>query len=963
VDILPRPFAWCLARTYPRQWRPRTIPGGTVCPVYYNEVSARNDGHSYRSQLMEQVTFGRRGPTIRHMPSDLPKIPRSGPSPQEVLQRAEEATSDEYTYGQILKSSALIGGSSVVSTGIALVRTKLLALLLGPAGFGLIGIYGSIADLARSIAEMGINNSGVRQIAAAVGSGETERIARTVTVLRRMSIILGSLGALLLFVFSKPLATLSFGDDRHAGAIALLSLAVFFRLVADGQGALIQGMRRITDLAKMGVLAALFGTIISIPVVYLLREDGVVVFLVGVAAMSIVTSWWYSRKVQIQVPAMTASQVRQEVAALLKLGFAFMANGFLTIGAAYAVRTIVLRNLGLAAAGLYQSAWSLGGLYCFYIYQGIFADFYPRLVGVANENRQCNRLVNEQTHITLLLAAPGVIATLTFAPEVIHLFYSSEFNAALEILRWICLGAALRVIYQPMGFIVVAKGKQGLFFGTELAWTIVNVSLSWLCVRSFGLSGAGIAFFGSYLFYGFMMYPIARRLSDFRWSAENWKTGLVFFSLTAIVFCGFYVLPPLLATGVGILATIASGVYSTRVLVKLVSPERIPRRIRQLLVRIRVLPEPVATPFQAPRVDSWPGKSGRPLASDTAVEALPPHVALAARRRRTSQLVSILIPAFNAERWIASSIKSAMGQTWPNKEIIIVDDGSSDATLDIARRFESNLVKVVAQTNKGASAARNKAFSFAQGDYIQWLDADDVLAPDKISEQMEFVEAGHRSLELFSAPFGVFHYRIEKARFTPTGIWRDLAPIDWIMKNFAEHAWMFPGAWLISRRLAELAGPWDERLSLNDDGEYICRVVLASEHVRFVRTTMCYYRNSSYTQLSRDTSERGLQSLLLSLKLCVQHLRSFEDSPRTRMVCVALLQLYLPYFYPDKTEPLDEVHKLTFELGGELSSPDRGWKIDLLSVLFGPKLAGSAIGSLRKMRLATAVKWDQFRSK
>ena len=183
-----------------------------------------------------------------------------------------------------------------------------------------------------------------------------------------------------------------------------------------------------------------------------------------------------------------------------------------------------------------------------------------------------------------------MIATLTFAPEVIHLLYSAEFSAAADILRWICLGAALRVIYQPMGFIVVAKGKQGLFFGTELAWTIVNVGLSWLCVRSFGLNGAGIAFFVSYLFYGFMMYPVARVLSDFRWSDENRKTGIASFAAIAIVFCAFYVLPPLLATGLGALATIVSGIHSARVLVHLASPERIPRRLRQLLLRIRVLP-------------------------------------------------------------------------------------------------------------------------------------------------------------------------------------------------------------------------------------------------------------------------------------------------------------------------------------------------------------------------------------
>ena len=172
-----------------------------------------------------------------------------------------------------------------------------MAVLLGPAGFGLMGLYGSIVDLAVSIAGMGINSSGVRQIAEAVGSGDADRIARTAAVLRRTAVLLGILGAVLLVVFSRQVSTLTFGNDQHAGAVALLSLAILFRLVAAGQGALIQGMRRIADLAVMGVLGALLGTIISILLVYALGEEGVAPSLVGVAAMGLVISWWYSRKV------------------------------------------------------------------------------------------------------------------------------------------------------------------------------------------------------------------------------------------------------------------------------------------------------------------------------------------------------------------------------------------------------------------------------------------------------------------------------------------------------------------------------------------------------------------------------------------------------------------------------------------------------------------------------------------
>jgi enterobacterial common antigen flippase len=514
----------------------------------------------------------------------------SVPSMQISALTTEAATAEKHSYGQILKSSAMIGGSSMLNIAIGIVRTKAMAVFLGPAGFGLMGLYGSITDLAQAIAGMGINSSAVRQIAESVGSGDTERIARTVAVLRRTSIILGILGAMLLVVFARQISHLTFGDDQHATEVALLSLAVFFTLVSGAQGALIQGMRRISELARMGVLGALFGAFITIPVVYFLRDRGVVPALVGIAVMSFVTSWWYSRKVQIQAPVMTSSEVGREAAALLKLGLAFMASGFLTMGAAYAVRTMVLRIVGFVAAGYYQSAWTLGGLYVGFILQAMGADFYPRLTAVSRDHIECNRVVNEQARVSLLLAGPGVLATITFTPIVIALFYSAKFDAAVGVMRWICLGMALRVITWPMGFILLAKGESKLFFLVDLAWTVVNVCLSWTCIHYFGLNGAGIAFFGSYVFHGLLVYPIVRKLSGFRWSAANIQTGLLFLFMIAIVFCGFYIFPFLVATGIGILAVILSGIYSIRVVVNLISLDRIPKPLAWLVVQFGLAP-------------------------------------------------------------------------------------------------------------------------------------------------------------------------------------------------------------------------------------------------------------------------------------------------------------------------------------------------------------------------------------
>jgi enterobacterial common antigen flippase len=529
------------------------------------------------------------------MSSSLCDDQLSAPPQQPLPLAIPMATAEKNTYGQILKSSALVGGSSGLNIVIGIVRTKVMAILLGPSGFGLAGIYGSIADLALNIAGVGINSSGVRQIAEAVGSNDTERISLTISVLRRTSIVLGVVGAALLVLFSGQVSTLTFGNNQHARAVSLLSIAVLLRLVSGGQSALIQGTRRIADFAKVGVLGAFFGTFLSIPIIYFLRENGVVLYLIAVAASTLATSWWYSRKVPIPTASIPRAKLRQEAAALLKLGFAFMSSGLMTMGVAYVVRIALLRKVGVEATGLYQSAWVLGGLYVGFILQAMGADFYPRLTAHSKDNTACNRLVNEQARVGLLLAGPGVIATLTFAPLVIALFYSAKFGAAVGILRWICLGTTLQVITWPMGFIILAKGRQKIFFWSESAWAVVSLALAWACVRWFGLNGAGIAFFGSYVFHGFVTYPIARRLSGFRWSSANRQTGILFLSLIAVVFCVSNLLPFPLATFLGALAVVLSTAYSVRMLVKLVSLDQIPRPLLRLLAGLGCAPAAVAT--------------------------------------------------------------------------------------------------------------------------------------------------------------------------------------------------------------------------------------------------------------------------------------------------------------------------------------------------------------------------------
>jgi PST family polysaccharide transporter len=193
--------------------------------------------------------------------------------------------------------------------------------------------------------------------------------------------------------------------------------------------------------------------------------------------------------------------------------------------------------------------------------------------------------VNEQAQVSLLMAAAGVMATLTFSPLVLTLFYSPKFYEAADVLRWLCLGMTLRIISWPLGFILLAKGAQTIFFWSDLAWTAIYLGLSSVCINFFGLNGAGIAFFGSYVFHALINYLIVRRLSDFHWSTANKRIGLLLVSLIGMVFGGFYVLPSLLATVLGALAVIFTSVYSVRALLNLAGLDWLPRPLQQFISR------------------------------------------------------------------------------------------------------------------------------------------------------------------------------------------------------------------------------------------------------------------------------------------------------------------------------------------------------------------------------------------
>src|SRR5579872_3841679 len=323
-------------------------------------------------------------------------------------------------------------------------------------------------------------------------------------------------------------------------------------------------------------------------------------------------------------------------------------------------------------------------------------------------------------------------------------------------------------------------------------------------------------------------------------------------------------------------------------------------------------------------------------------------------------LVSILIPAYSAEEWIGDTIQSAIDQTWPRKEIIVVDDGSKDRTADVAMRFASKEVSVISTQNRGAAATRNHAMQLSQGDYIQWLDADDILAPGKIECQMAALgDAGSKRI-LLSSPWAPFYYRTRRARFVETALCQDLSPVEWLLRKMNENLHMQTATWLTSRELAEAAGPWDTRLLSDDDGEYFCRVLLASQGVRFAQEARVFYRITPSSRLSHiGRSDRKKEAMVTSMKLHIHYLRSLEDSERVRRACVTYLQNWYHNFYPERPDLVEELQRMAGELNGHLEEPHLRWKYAWIKPIFGWKTAKSAQTALPQFKASCLRHWDK----
>lgn len=440
---------------------------------------------------------------------------------------------DNKSYNQILKSTTIFGGSQVLIILIGIIRNKIIAVLLGTAGVGIIGIYYSIIDMIRSVAGLGIDTAGVREVAEVDSLENKNLLCKTI---RRYNIWFRAtalIGLLLCIILCYPISVWVFEDSQYTFYIACLSICVFFVILTTGRSTLLQGMRKISYLAKSNIIASIVSLIVTTPFYFFWGIGAIIPAFILTYLFSFICVEFYYRKLNISRVEISKREAFASGLKSLKLGVFIVIGGFASTLSMFLIKAYITRHIGIDAAGLFQSAWAITNIYLGLILRSMGSDFFPRLSAIANDRFQIRKLVNEQSYVVLIVASPIIVGMLLFSNIAISVLYSSEFAYADTVLRWQVLGTFFKVLSWPMAFIMLAKNRGFVYLFSEILFYVVYLSSAYFLYPIYGLDAVGIAYLIAYIVYLPMVFIISNKLSDFVWNKS--LIGMIAINLPLIV--------------------------------------------------------------------------------------------------------------------------------------------------------------------------------------------------------------------------------------------------------------------------------------------------------------------------------------------------------------------------------------------------------------------------------------------
>lgn len=479
---------------------------------------------------------------------------------------------------QILKSTSIVGGSQIISIFFGILKTKVLAILLGTSGVGVIGAFQGIIDLLRNITGLGISFSCVREIAA-TPSEEPLRVAKVVTVMRRWVWGTGLLGMLTGILLSPILAKYSFADSKYTFSVAIISVILLIQSLQEGQLGLLQGLREINKMATARILGAACGLLVTLPIYLFWGMKGIVPAFIINALIMLAISHFFVQKFPIPKLKLTVKDTFFSGLSMAKLGFFIITSAIGLSGTMYVVRYFLLRWGGMDTVGIFQAAWTITALYIGLILNSMLADFFPRLSKIHNDLCLVRQYTNEQSEVTFLLGGPMIIFMIIVLPIIVPLLYSHEFVDCIKILQWQLAAEFITFMTWPLGVIFLAKNVGQYSVITDFIWFACYLIIFFLGWDKYGLEILGISVFIANIIKYVAVYLIVRFQFSFKWTRRSIKlifingiASLLTLGVVKLDFVGKYILLILIFSGVSL--------YSIICLNKVLRWDRLLKRVK-----------------------------------------------------------------------------------------------------------------------------------------------------------------------------------------------------------------------------------------------------------------------------------------------------------------------------------------------------------------------------------------------
>jgi len=474
------------------------------------------------------------------------------------------------TSGGLVRSMMVIGGSNSVGIVLGIVRSKVLALLLGATGIGMLGIFDNILQTGQQLAGLGLDQSGVRRVAASHGDPqELMRVRRTLGI---ANLIQGALGMVGFWLLREQISIWVFNDPAYGFEVGLLGIGVLLSLISGSQLAQLQGLRRIDDIAKTAVVAGVLTTVGGIIAVWMLGSGGLVLFVLAQPVFMVLVAARYLARLPRAAISMDFAALWRQWRSMAGLGITFMFAGLLAIGGLLVARSLIVDRLGLDAAGHFQAAWAISMQCLGFVLGAMGVDYFPRLSGIISDRMASSALVNDQAQIGLALAGPILLIVLGLAPWLVPLLYSDAFGPAVDMLQWMCLGNLLKLAAWPIGFIMIAREDRLIFATLQVLWLTAFLGLLWVLLPALGVEAAGPAFLAAYAIVLSAQYFAVRRLHGFRWQRASLRLFSIHLGLAAVLLA-LTQTAPLLGAGGCVAAAAATGIWGARLVAIKIGPE------------------------------------------------------------------------------------------------------------------------------------------------------------------------------------------------------------------------------------------------------------------------------------------------------------------------------------------------------------------------------------------------------